>query len=122
MPVLAANAPVLGQTFTLTVSNLGVNTVGTALIQGFSSTTLGGGIYLPLNLAAYGIPGCQLEIVPSQTLFLFAVSGTATFSFTVPNIAGLLNLPYFTQALAPDFSAPNGQASMSNAGHAVLGN
>jgi hypothetical protein len=122
MPTLSGNAPVLGQNFALTVGNLGANALGTLLLEGFSSTSLGGAVYLPLNLTAYGLAGCQLEIAPAASVFLFAVNGTASLSFTVPNATGLLGLPYFTQAITPDTGAPNGQVSMSNAGHAVLGN
>lgn len=120
-PALSANAPVLGQGFTLSVASLGSGALGALLLQGFSSTALAG-TRLPLDLTPYGLSGCRLEIAPTANLFLFASNGTASLAFTVPNATALLDLAYFTQAIAPDATAANGVASMSNAGHAVLGN
>lgn len=60
---------------------------------------------LPLDLAPIGMTQCLLRIAPMATLPLSGPSGTARFSVTVPNAAGLLGQPFYQQALVLDPTA-----------------
>lgn len=58
---------------------------------------------LPLSLAAFGMPGCEL-LHSGELLFLPGAptaNGTVTWSLTVPNAAMLVGLSFWLQASAP---------------------
>jgi len=77
---------------------------------GWSRTSFGP-FPLPLTLAAFGMPGCDL-LHSSEAAGLTTTStgpGTATFSLRLPNIAGMIGLHVYLQswALAPNANAAN---------------
>src|SRR5262245_45119270 len=65
VPALAAtpgSVPTLGLTLSVDVSNLPLG-IG-LMITGLSNTLLGGAVPLPMPLAAFGFPGCDLLVDP----------------------------------------------------------
>lgn len=121
--VLSGTPPRLGQQFQLTVTNLPAGAIGTFVVQGASNTEWNNTLFrLPLDLGFFGVNGCGLEVSPDVSLFLVGVGGSAVLSFAIPNDINLLGVRHYSQSLTPDALAPNGVGSVSNAGHAVVGN
>jgi hypothetical protein len=78
---------------------------------------------LPLDLASFGAPGCDLWIglEPAlSSLRSFGVGGSERFALAIPDLAVLDGLQIALQALVFDTAAPNGFASLSNAGIATI--
>jgi hypothetical protein len=50
-----------------------------------------------------------------------AANGMAQSSMTIPNDSSLINVPFYSQILIPDPSAPNGNGGTSRGGRSVFG-
>jgi len=109
---------ILGANYALAVS--GGVTGGALFGLGFSDTSWNANP-LPLPLASYGMPGCQLHTSLDATQFVSASGGTAQLVLTIPNDPGLVGVRFFTQALVPQPGANALGAVMSNAVASVLG-
>jgi hypothetical protein len=78
---------------------------------------------LPLDLAAIGVPGCDLWIglePELSSLRHFGAGGSQQFALAIPDLAVFDGLQIALQALVFDSAAPNGFASVSNAGIATI--
>lgn len=120
MPQLTANGhrPILGQAFTVSLSNLPPDH-STLFVLGLSNTNwLGSG--LPLELGALGAPGCNLLVSPDATYPLFNWAGYATWSFPIPSQPSLTGLAFYNQAAAIDHSNALGLV-FTNGGAGVIG-
>jgi hypothetical protein len=110
--------PRLGQTFTATISDL---PQGVAILSlGFSrSASLFG--QLPLDLTAFGAPGCLARVSPDANSILIGTpGGSAGFNLQIPATAGLLCTQFYTQALLLDAANPLG-AVISDAAAVIVG-
>jgi len=115
----APNArPVLGSTLMVTVGNLPTN-LG-LMVVGLSDTN-SGPFTLPLDLTSFGMPGCNLLVEAMTNQFLIGSSGTATWSFTVPNDPSFIGLVVYEQAFSIDPPANATGLAVSNAGKARVG-
>jgi hypothetical protein len=92
---------------------------------GWSRTVVSGTLLqLPLPLASFGMPGCEL-LHSGEQLFLL---GTATagnrvgWGLTIPNTASLVGLPFYLQASAPAPGQNPAQLILSNGLAVRLGN
>jgi len=118
--VYIAGTPRVGASFDTRCGNLPTNCVGFWL-TGLSNTTANGNP-LPLDLAAFGFPGCQLLVSPdSSELFLLPGGGYTSRTITVPNVPALAGVFLYTQATALDPTHVGG-LTFSNGGRIRIGN
>lgn len=112
-----AGLPHLGQTFTATFTNLPQNVAFHML--GFSRTASLFGA-LPLDLTAFGAPGCAGRVSTDAVSLMIGAGNSATFSWTLPNDPSFLGARFYNQALALDTVNALG-AITSDAAMLVLG-
>ena len=104
----ATGTPALGSSFAINLSKAPVATPA-ALLLGFSNTTWWG-IPLPLNLAPFGMPACDLRVSP-DLLFFATTAGNlpdrayVTMTFGIPSIPSLAGMTVHAQWYVLD-SAP----------------
>lgn len=118
-PVLTGDLPWLGDQFTARITNLPASSTVMLLLG--SSRSSWGSLRLPLDLAAWGMPGCTLY---TNGILLVPVSvqgGSGVATVTVPNAANLLGVPFYAQALATDPPANPVGVVLSNAGEGRVG-
>jgi len=97
--------PRIGQTMTVNVNNL--PQAAALLLVGLSNSTSSFGT-LPLQLSAFGMPGCSGRVSPDLAVLVFgAGTATAVFNFAIPNNQGLPGLHFYHQALVFDVLAGN---------------
>lgn len=78
---------------------------------------------LPLDLGAYGAPGCTLLTSPDdQRILLVDSAGAANLQYNIPNNFYLLNLQFYNQALVADGPANALGFAVTNGGVGLLGN
>lgn len=114
-----ASLPELGGIVTASVTNLPASLA--VMAMGFSNTTTGSQS-LPLALALYGMPGCDLLIAPDATMLLLGQANTVTWTVPIPYSTGLFGLEFYYQAFAYDPQANVAGLTTSNAGHCRIGN
>jgi hypothetical protein len=117
----AADAPRIGQNFTLTAGNLRVASPFAFLVIGLDDQTSPLGA-LPLSLAPFGMAGCSLLVSADASLLVPATAGAATIVQALPNDLGLVGVNLFHQVASIDPSANAGGLAVSNAHHGVVGN
>ena len=118
-----ANArPVIGTTGQAALTNIPSPPAIAFVALGWSRTT-SGGFSLPLSLAGFGMPGCDLlqsaEAAANPTTA--TGPGTATFSLPLPGIAGLLGLHLYLQGWATAPGTNSGNLIVSNGIHWRIG-
>ncbi len=79
------------------------------------------GFNLPLNLAPYGMPGCELYASPEMTVPVANVGGNASLTFALPNHYIMLGLEFYSQALVLDSGANPTGVVLTNAVAGVIG-
>lgn len=116
-----ANArPIIGTTAQASLSNI-PSTL--AFVAGGWSQTQLGTFTLPLSLASYGMPGCDLlQSTDASAPVVISASGTGPFSLPVPNSSGLLGLKLYLQGWAYAPGANAGDMIVSNGIEWVIGN
>jgi hypothetical protein len=75
---------------------------------------------LPLDLTTLGMPACSLRVSPDVISMVAGASHVATITMPIPNVASLLGLRFFQQALAPDPSSNPFGAVLSNSAVAIV--
>jgi hypothetical protein len=115
MPEISApGRPWLGDTVALVASHGPAGTVGAIWLG--TSNTVSGPFALPLALASLGMPGCTLLASFDSSTFVIADgTGVASRPLAVPNVAGLLGLEIFAQALFVDPPANPAALTTTNA-------
>jgi hypothetical protein len=105
-PVIAETAsPAIGQPWTVTLTR-GAPLSLSALAVGISDVSYFG-IPLPLDLAAFGAPGCVLLSSSEYSFNTFAdAAGNAALTFSVPNDPTLINLLLYSQWVIIDLALP----------------
>jgi hypothetical protein len=107
--------PALGTSFPLQLSGLPSAPGVALLVFGFDLVRWNGQA-LPIDLGAFGLPGCDAWIGPASGLsVLVPYAGSATHSLFLPASPALAGLVLGAQALVLDAAAPSGLGSVSNA-------
>ncbi len=105
MPTNTASAlPRLGQTMTANLGSLPFPDAAFFII-GFSKTMSQAGP-LPLDLGAFGAPGCPARVSPDSVTLIVGTGGTAAFNLALPNSPALLCQVFHTQGMALDMPLP----------------
>ncbi|MCA8963807.1 MAG: hypothetical protein H6838_18890 [Planctomycetes bacterium] len=121
VPALAAvDAPRLGATYTLNVTNLVPSSAFAFMATGLSDQTGPFGA-LPFSLAGFGMPGCSALVSGEALVLIPATAGTATWNATMPNAAAFMGLTLFQQAISFDAAANAAGLTVSNAHAGVVG-
>ncbi|MBM4060833.1 MAG: hypothetical protein FJ265_07025 [Planctomycetes bacterium] len=112
-----ASMPLAGATFSAELRNLplGLGIIAT----GFSNTLAYGSIPLPMSLAPYGFPGCDLLADPLTTTFLIGAGNTATWPFAIPVTPNFVGLTLYQQGISID-TGPAG-AAFGNGARLIVG-
>jgi hypothetical protein len=121
-PALAAapgSLPIAGATFTLRVS-CGAMNAPAVLALGVSDQQWGG-LPLPFDLAAIGMPGCTLRTSVDAIVATPLVGGVGSFAWPLPLSPSALGFAFFAQGLVFDAPANPFGAVLSNAGAGVVG-
>ena len=122
VPTLAPQAgsrPALGGVLQLQIT--GLPSGGALVATGLSATTTSSGLPLPLDLSALGMTGCSQLVDTTALEFVIGLSGTATWSFPVPNVPSLFGATFFNQAFPFDPAANAFGWTATNGGIAVMG-
>lgn len=115
----ASVGPRVGERFELRIS--GVTPFGATFLFLGASNTAWNGLALPRDLAAVGMPTCQLHVSGEVTDGMFNSFGTGTWSTVMPFDRGLLRAKFFVQGFPLDAGAnPLGLAA-TNAAEATIG-
>lgn len=120
-PTLAATGgsrPVLGATLSVTLGNLPQGVA--VMAMGFSDTSYPP-FSLPLSLATFGMPNCDLLAAPFATQLVLGAGNSAVWTLGIPNNAALAGILFFNQgfSLDPGFN-PTG-LTVSNGGKGRIG-
>ena len=116
---VAGQLPWIGESFQLQATNVLPGNL-TFLIVGFSNT-LSGGLTLPFDLAAIGMPGCTQYVSLEFPLGAVAdQTGTAGWSLPLPDDFSLVGLEFYLQGVAFDAAANLTGVVASNAAEAMI--
>ncbi len=115
----SSSAPVLGGTLTVDVNNLPLNVAVMALGLSNTSSVFGP---LPVDLTAFGAPGCFGLVSPDSNAVLIGAGGSATYNLNLPNLPALLCTQIFNQAFVIDPAANALGGVLSDAASGILGN
>ena len=77
------------------------------LAMGFSDQAYGSAL-LPLDLAPYGMPGCNLNVAPQATAIAALTANIVDYPIGVPNLPALVGVQFWQQAFSP---APGANAA-----------
>jgi hypothetical protein len=112
--------PRINTTAQVTLSNVPSSLAFVAF--GWSATALGTAS-LPLSLAPFGMPGCDLlQSVDANLLAAITGPGSASCSLSLPNSAVLIGLILYLQGWAPAPGANPGNTIVSNGVYWSVGN
>ncbi|MFT4840536.1 MAG: hypothetical protein ACJAUC_004871 [Planctomycetota bacterium] len=111
--------PRLGQTMIVNVTNMPVG-LG-LMITGASNqtSTLG---FLPADLTAFGLPGCDLRVSLDLTDGIITFGTTGSWSLAIPNQTNLLGSQFYQQAFVFDPPLNSFGGAMSDAAAWQIGN
>jgi hypothetical protein len=93
-----------------------------AMMAGGFSRTMAGSQPLPMSLASFGMPGCNLLVSPDATVLLVGSGNAARWSMSLPSVPGLLGIEFYLQAFAWDPAANAAGVTASNGGRCRVGN
>ncbi|MFN3242211.1 MAG: hypothetical protein ACE37K_11935 [Planctomycetota bacterium] len=112
--------PWIGSTFTVDVAPVPTNGIG-LMLYGLSDTN--SALYgpLPTSLAAFGLPGCDLQVDPVLIDAFLANGNVATWSRPLPNDPQLLGGQIYCQGAALDPGANTFGAVVANYGVMTIG-
>ncbi|HLQ36779.1 MAG TPA: hypothetical protein VK348_03185, partial [Planctomycetota bacterium] len=105
--------PWLGDTFAVDLTGLPPGNPPVFLVSGVQAIP-------PVELSAFGLPGCFQYLQPLTAALLPTTGGAARWSVAIPNSTGLVGVSFYNQALIIDPNAVGG-ATVSNAGAGTIG-
>jgi hypothetical protein len=111
--------PEPGGVLSLDVVNLPMSV---AMMAAGFSRTIAGSQPLPLSLAPFGMPGCNLLVSPDATGLLVGSGHSAHWSLPLPSTPGLLGIELYLQAFAWDPAANAAGITVSNGARCRVGN
>lgn len=117
----AGSLPRIGSSLQLRLGNL--PTVATVCVPffGFNNQSLGGSP-LPMSLANYGMPGCQLHTDIFWSSFVVGTAGAARWSVSIPSLSSMVGTHFYMQAMVFDTQATNpARRTVTNAADATIG-
>ncbi len=122
IPTLSPNAPVLGQTWSLTMRGF-AGSSPTILFLGASKTKLLGALKLPFPLKVIGMPGCNQYVDMNVMLVgpTTSTSGTASMRLKLPLNFNLVGQKIYTQVWSTDVFANKAGLVTSNGAQAQFG-
>jgi hypothetical protein len=106
------DAPRLGQSYTMVLSNLEPSINLAILMFGFVPSS-------GISLAAYGMPTCSLFTTPDVMIGVAGAAGSSTWVW--PSVGGAMGISLYGQALAFDPGANAAGLTVSNAISALIG-
>jgi glucose/arabinose dehydrogenase len=120
VPALLANGrtPRLGQPFVLDLGSLPTPTAAIGVL-GLQKDRFGA-LALPLDLAAFGMPGCTALVDAAAAALVPGRNGAAAWSLAIPNANALSGLCLFAQALALDHGANAAGIVVTNGGEGIV--
>jgi hypothetical protein len=121
VPVLSgvnASVPRLGQAVSLRVDHV-PSARGAALMANLTGVSMG--VALPVDLASYGLPGCQLYAFGLSGPFTAEVGNVVNWSMSIPNVAALSGFAFDVQALIFDVASSQAGLALSNGLRLTLG-
>lgn len=116
---VALSQPRLSSTLQVQIDRLPLNAA--FFLFSFSRTTSNFGP-LPLDLAAFGAPGCFGRVSPDAVSLIVGAANAVQFNLTVPNNPRLLCTQFYTQALSVDPGLNALGGAISDAAAGMLGN
>ena len=116
----AAQGPILGQPLTVDVSNMPVILGQVWWLWGVDDVNWSSNV-LPLDMALYGMPGCNLYISPMYQTFQFQTAPTLSETFFVPQQASLLGCRLLNQVLVCDSGINQAGYTSTNALELLFG-
>lgn len=120
-PVLTGRAAArLGTTCTADISNVPAGIPFAFMAIGVSRTQWAGGS-LPAQLTPFGMPNCRTYTSADLLAYAPATAGTATWSYQVPLVPGLVGTPFYLQGVTFDPGANVAGLAVSNAATLVIG-
>jgi hypothetical protein len=108
------NAARVGQAFVASFDNMPANAAFHTLGWSDQNSLLGP---LPLDLGAFGAPGCKVFHSVDNLLFLLGTQGSAAYALPIPPVAAFAGYELIQQALLLDPAANALGAVVSNAMH-----
>ncbi|MFK7741258.1 MAG: hypothetical protein AB8H80_13140 [Planctomycetota bacterium] len=117
-PSLSGTSPTIGQTLALSIGNLGTS-FGVLVTLGLSDQTFNGAP-LPLDLGAFGLPGCGLLASADFTDLAPAASGSVNYALAIPFSPSLLFSSVYVQGLTLD--ATLNLSGATRGGRALIAN
>lgn len=105
---------------TMSVTATGLPFATGAMMLGFSTTTAGG-VPLPIDLSALGMPGCLLHVAPDRFAALSGTYGQAVHELAIPDDASLRGARFHLQAVSLDPWANAFGAALSAAHTVTIG-
>ena len=124
LPTLAPAAnslPKLGSTLMVDLGNMPAGGGSAIMLTGLSRTKLFGAVPLPISMAPFGAPGCNLI---TDVLFMTTVTNTAgkgTFSLPIPNNTKFIGAYLSQQAIVADATANKFGFTFTNGGEMHVG-
>jgi hypothetical protein len=115
--------PVMGQTFSMSLTNLPSVAVVVGLLGLSNSLNSGalGSFALPRDYTALGMPGCTQYVSDDATVFLLGLAGQTNWSINIPPNGGLPGFTFYVQAAVFDQAANAFGVTVTNAGTAQVG-
>src|SRR6185436_11941126 len=98
------DTPRIGAPLQVTVDNLPADAA--FLLLGFSNTSSAFGS-LPLDLAAFGMPGCTLHTSVDDIALLLGSGGRAVHTIAIPDDPAFVGIHFYQQAVVIDPAAGN---------------
>jgi hypothetical protein len=111
--------PVIGQTYTFTVTNFPSPNGAYVEVMGVSNTTIPGVGNLPLDLGPFGAPSCFVLCDLASTQFRVANNGVGTCSLGIPFVHPFAGYTFFNQVYVLD-PAANALGIVVSAGARVI--
>lgn len=119
--VYSTGTPQIGDTFRVRIAQARA-AAPVLLLMGLGISSCQG-LPLPLDLGAYGAPGCSLLIDPFDTQVVVSnASGQGSFQYSIPNNIYALGLHFYEQAFPADPGANALGLAASNGGVGLIGN
>lgn len=97
-----SGAPVIGNDFSLDLANLPPGVAGVIFMGTSRTTWQAAGLSLPLDLAMFSAPGCDLLVSPDRSFVKDSFVGTTSLVLPIPLVPGLIGADLYWQYVFVD--------------------